>query len=303
MVKYGLVIEADRCIGCWMCLTSCKDEFVGNSILPYSSAQPDTQYGFYPGGAVRNPGSTAAGSTWVIHGQNWINDVELVQGTFPKVKTRFVPQPCMHCDSAPCQKAATNGAVYTRSDGIVMVDPVLSSGQSNLPASCPYGRMYWNSTSNIAQKCTLCAHLVDAGSNPKCVDSCPIGAIHFGDLSNPSSNVSQLIAAKNGQPLHPEYGTKPKVYYTGLPTPFLTGKVVDGRNGDYIQGATLTITPTDGSSPSVTASTDNYADFEFDNLVAGKSYMVTATATGMLTMERVVFLDEAKDIGKIQLFP
>jgi Fe-S-cluster-containing dehydrogenase component len=57
--------------------------------------------------------------------------------------------------------------------------------------------------------------LIDAGKNPKCVDVCPMNAITFGDLDDPNSAVSK--AAKNAAALHPEYGTKPKVTYIGLP--------------------------------------------------------------------------------------
>ena len=301
MTRYGLLIEANRCIGCWVCVTACKDEFVGNDFPPYSAAQSGTSYGFYPGAVWTTSGAT--GSTWVQHGQKWITDGEFVLGKMPNIKTKFFPQPCMHCDSAPCQKAATGGAVYTRPDGIVIIDPAKSAGQTQLVSSCPYGRIYWNSNTNIAQKCTMCAHLVDQGQNPKCVDACPVNAIIFGDLDNPSSTISALVSRLDAQPYHPEYDTKPKVYYSGLPAPFVSGKVVNGNTGAYVEGATVTLTPTDGSSPSRTATTDNYADFEFDGLTVGKMYMVQATATGMMTEETLVFLDQAKDIGKIRLFP
>jgi Fe-S-cluster-containing dehydrogenase component len=213
MTKYGMLIQADKCIGCSTCTIACKDEFVGNAYAGYSGAQPATTYGVTPS-TWPNQGSTL--QMTVENGQNWINFGEQVNGTFPNVKARFVYEPCMQCDNPPCVAASTNSAVYARPDGIVLIDPTLSTNQTQLPASCPYGRIYWNDASSIAQKCTFCAHLVDQGKNPKCVDACPVTAIIFGDLSVATSTISKSIVSLNAQPLHPEYGTKPKVYYSGL---------------------------------------------------------------------------------------
>jgi Fe-S-cluster-containing dehydrogenase component len=211
--RYGLLIQNDKCIGCSVCTISCKDEFIGNAYTGYNAAQPSPAYGYNPSDW---PSQAPSLTLWYSPGQNWINYGKQIAGTYPAVNSKFVYTPCMHCDNAPCVAAAKNNAVYTRPDGIVLIDPAKSSGQSTLPASCPYGVIYWNSAQNIAQKCTLCAHLVDQGQNPRCVDSCPQQVILFGDLNDPTSAISQQIAATKAQPLHPEYGTKPKVYYTVL---------------------------------------------------------------------------------------
>ena len=212
MTRYGMVIDATMCQGCSICLQACKDEYVGNDFLPYSKSQPETQYGFY-GTSVAADG-VHTGSAWVIPGQTWMKDVEVVSGTYPNLKARYVYMPCMQCDSAPCIAAAQNNAVYRRPDGIVIIDPQLSGGQNQIVDSCPYGQIYWNSALNIPQKCTFCAQNIDVGKNPKCVDSCPLSAITFGDLDDPKSAVS--IAAAKAAAFHPEYGTKPKVTYVGL---------------------------------------------------------------------------------------
>jgi ferredoxin len=203
------------------------------------------------------------------------------------------------CENAPCLKAATGGAIYRRSDGIVLIDPVKSIGQSQLVAACPYGRIYWNKGSNIPQKCTFCAHLVDQGKTPRCVEACPLSAITFGDLDDPNSAISAKKAAIQPERMHPEYGSSPLVSYGGLPKPFLRGKVVDGKTGRYIQGATVTLIAPDGTTS--TATTDNYADFEFKALKTGKMYTLQAIYPGMLPKTLVVFLDQAKDIGKVPL--
>jgi len=214
MVRYGMVIDTNRCIGCSVCFGACKDEYVGNDYPPYSMAQPDTQYGYY--GEAAQPDGVHPGAAWVIPGQTWMKDVKVVSGTFPNLQARYVYMPCLQCDNAPCMAAATGGAIYKRADGILIIDPVKAVGQSQLVDACPYGQIYWNNALNIPQKCTFCAQNIDAGQNPKCVDSCPLSAITFGDLDDPKSAVS--IAAAKAAVFHPEYGTNPKVTYLGLIT-------------------------------------------------------------------------------------
>ena len=301
MTRLGLVIEANRCIGCNVCVMACKDEFVGNDYLPLSAAQPDTTYGFGPSNTYGWPNTPSSSALWLKPGHSWMNDTQMILGKFPRVKTAYVAQPCMHCASAPCQKAAANNAVYTRADGIVIIDPVKSVGQKQIMSACPYGRIYWNESLNIPQKCTLCAHLVDQGKNPKCVDVCPYSAIHFGDLSDPNSDVSKFVSANATEALHPEYGTNPNVFYVGLPKPFLSGKVVSGKTGEYIGGAQVQLSSSDGTT--ATTSTDNYADFEFKDLRAGVVYMLQVSAAGMYPKKLVVYLDKAKDVGKVPLSP
>jgi Fe-S-cluster-containing dehydrogenase component len=270
-----MVVNVDRCIGCDVCLIVCKDQHVENEYAPYTKPQPET------------------GHFWMQ-----VNDVE--RADYPAVKLDWLPTPCMHCEDAPCVKAS-GGAVYKRSDGIVIIDPVKAVGKQDIVASCPYGRIYWNADLSLPQKCTFCAHLVDQGKSPRCVEACPLSVITFGDLDDPSSEISTKIKALNAEPLHPEFGTKPKVYYAGLPKPFLSGKVVDGRTGEYLTGATVVLTGTDGQSH--TAITDNYADFEFPGLKVRQMYNLRIKKDGYFDKVMLVFLDRAKDIGKLQLFP
>jgi tetrathionate reductase subunit B len=212
MVSYGMVINVNRCSGCAACVLACKDEYVGNDYPPYSASQPDAQYGYYPEAYADG---TGGGRVWFKPGQLWVKDVEMVVGRFPSVKARYVMEPCMQCDDPPCMKAAQNGAIYKRPDGIVIIDPAKSTGQQQLVAACPYGRIYWSDDSFLPQKCTFCAHLIDQGQKPKCVEACPMTVFTFGDLSDPNSEVSKLVS--QAEILHPEYNAKPKVYYIGLP--------------------------------------------------------------------------------------
>ena len=107
-------------------------------------------------------------------GQYWMNIVEKERGTFPKVKLSCIPFTCMHCSNAPCMKAAKDGAIYRREDGIVIIDPEKAVGQKQIVDACPYRVIYWNEEKNLPQKCTMCAHLLDQGwKTPRCVEMCP----------------------------------------------------------------------------------------------------------------------------------
>ena len=115
----------------------------------YSAAQPESQvtYGpsFYP-----SPASSLAVS--VQPGQEWISVVSQVTGKYPNITAKYIPTPCQHCSNAPCQAAAKNKAVYTRPDGIVLIDPELSSGQTQIAPACPYGKIFFNTNSQITAK-------------------------------------------------------------------------------------------------------------------------------------------------------
>ncbi len=128
-------------------------------------------------------------------------------------QVRYIPQPCMQCDDPPCVKASTGGAMYKRPDGIVIIDPVKSKGQKQVVAACPYGRIYWNDQLQIPQKCTLCAHRLDLGLQPACVNACPTQIMTVADETTLASTISTMKATV----LNPEFGTVPKVYYAGLP--------------------------------------------------------------------------------------
>jgi tetrathionate reductase subunit B len=195
MAKYGMVIDLGKCVGCDLCTIACNDQFIGNAYPGYNAAESETM-------------------------QFWMDLKTTESGTFPNTKGAYFPLPCMHCENPPCQTAATGNAVYTRSDGIVLIDPVLAVGQQQLlqSSACPYGKIFWNPTLSLPQKCTFCAHRVDQKiMTPSCALACQTNAISFGDLDDPSSSVSKSVAA-GAKPLHPEYGTKPKVYYLNLPS-------------------------------------------------------------------------------------
>lgn len=274
MPRYGMIIDETRCNGCYNCFLACKDEYCGNDYPPYSISQPMT-------------------------GQFWMKIVEKERGKYPKVKVAYTSVPCMHCDNAACVKAAKNGAIYKRPDGIVIVDPEKASGHEELVSSCPYGVIYWNEEKKVPQKCTFCAHLLDQGwKEPRCVEACPTGALIFGDLDDPGSEISKILAEGKTETLNVESNMKERVRYIGLPKRFIAGSVVFGDTDQCAEGAVVSI---EGEGEKKTLKANNYGDFEFEGLPADKNYIVKVEASGYKSQKFEVKTEEDVYMGDIIL--
>jgi Fe-S-cluster-containing dehydrogenase component len=204
--------------------------------------------------------------------------IEKERGKFPKVKVAYTAVPCMHCDKPTCVKLAQDGAIYQRPDGIVIIDPEKAKDHKELLSTCPYRVIYWNEEKQLPQKCTLCAHWLDQGwKEPRCVEVCPTGALLFGDLDDPNSEISKIIASGKTEALHPGYGLREKVRYIGLPKRFVAGAVVLADTGECGEGIKVTL---EGEGEKKPVLTDNYGDFEFEGLLPDKNYLVTIEAPG-----------------------
>ena len=148
-----LVIDVAQCENCNNCFLACKDEHVGNDWPGYAAPQQNA-------------------------GPSWIRIEARERGEYPMIDVAYLPVPCMHCADAPCIKAAREGAIYKRPDGIVMIDPLKAKGQRQVVQACPYHAIVWNEEAQAPQKCTMCAHLLDKGwEKTRCVQSCPTGAL------------------------------------------------------------------------------------------------------------------------------
>lgn len=277
MSQYSLLIDVDKCSGCHNCFLACRDEYYDNEYPPYSAAQP-------------------------LNGQFWMQIKEIERGTYPKPKLDYIPLPCLHCKNAPCIDAGKDGAVYRRSDGIVMIDPVKAKDQPEIVSACPFRVVFWNAEQAIPQKCTLCAHRLDQGeSQPRCVESCPTGALVFGDLDDPNSHISKLSAALEFEDFHPEYGTEPSVKYTGLPKRFITGEVVfKDKQGECAQGVNITL-ESDGVKLETT--TDTFGDFEFEGLEKNRSFRLFVNQSGYAVRHFNVITRTDVNLGEIVLEP
>jgi tetrathionate reductase subunit B len=245
----AFVVDASRCVGCYSCQIACKDEHVGNDWMPYAKPEPDT-------------------------GQFWVKLNQTERGSTPHVRVSYLPVFCQHCDDAPCITACTPGAIYRRTDGLVLIDPKKCTGCQKClnTTACPYGVIYFNEDLNLAQKCTGCAHLLDnAGwTTPRCVDSCPTNALKFGEESTLAADIAK------SENFHPEFKLKPRVHFLALPKKFIAGCVYDPTKKEIIEGAVCTLT---GAGVTLTQNTDGWGDFWFEDLGVG-TYSLKIDAAG-----------------------
>ncbi len=194
-VKLGLVIDLDICVGCHACVVNCKEWNTAGYGAPLADSDP---YGKNPSGS-------------------WLNRIHTFEaGHGADAKVVHFPKSCLHCEDAPCVTVCPTGASYKRAeDGIVLVNEDHCIGCGLCAWACPYGAREMDPAEGVMKKCTLCVdriyntHLEEEDRIPACVRTCPTSARHFGDLGDPSSEVSQLVAARGGFDLMPEQGTKP----------------------------------------------------------------------------------------------
>lgn len=277
MARYSILIDVTKCSGCYNCFLACRDEYYDNDYPSYSAAQP-------------------------LNDQFWMQIKEVERGTYPKPKIAYIPTPCMHCEVAPCMDAAKNGAVFRRQDGIVMIDPEKAQGLDAIVNACPYRVIFWNAEKQLPQKCTLCAHRLDEGEKqPRCVESCPTGALLFGDLDDPDSEIAKLAAGPGVEPQHPEFDTKPLVRYIGLPKRFVAGEVVlQDNQGECARDVRVTL---EGGGVKLETATDVFGDFEFEGLTKNQTYEVNITADGYSPRQLTLTTRKDVNLGEIVLEP
>ena len=198
-VKLGLVIDLDTCVGCHACVVNCKEWNTGGEGAPLADRDA---YGAAPEGAWLNR----------IHSYEILSDDGAQVVHFPKS--------CLHCDDAPCVTVCPTGASHKRAeDGIVLVEEDKCIGCGLCAWACPYGAREMDPVEKVMKKCTLCVdriyndNLAEEDRVPACVRTCPANARHFGDLADPASEVSRLVAERGGFDLMPAMATKPVNQY------------------------------------------------------------------------------------------
>jgi len=217
-----MVIDLDKCTGCQACVVACKVE----NNVPFSTPDIENKQ----------------------RGIFWMTVLTITEGSYPNVKQRFLPRPCMHCENPPCVKVCPVGATYKNEDGIIAQVYSRCIGCRYCTNNCPYTLKYFNYSqprwpgvtksflnpdvstrpTGVVEKCTFCHHRLQKAKErariekrllreedyiPACVQTCPTGAIYFGDLDNPQSLVSLLAKSSRAFRLLEHLGTEPKVFY------------------------------------------------------------------------------------------
>ncbi|UJF17040.1 4Fe-4S dicluster domain-containing protein [Vibrio sp. SS-MA-C1-2] len=224
-MRYGMVIDTQKCVGCAGCIFACKTE---------NNTDPD---------------------------KNWCDKIITTEGQYPNVKFEYTSTMCNHCSDAPCIANCPKDALYKDENDLTLFDSDKCIGCKSCMSHCPYNVIHFNEEAtgsswnnkqpllpqgvfsavemrkttgeeyspfgnpetesvyplhrpkNTIEKCTFCAHRVRAGVNPACVDACPSGARVVGDLDDINSEVSQLIKKYNAKPLNPDLNIGEKVFY------------------------------------------------------------------------------------------
>lgn len=215
MVRYGMVIDLDRCVGCAACAVACKAE---NSV---TSSTPED----YKKRRL----------------MEWNRVVTVFKGKYPNANASIMPLICNHCEHPPCVKVCPVDATYKREDGLVLQRYERCIGCKYCMVACPYQQRFFNfyeqedkeyhnpdvppRISGIVEKCTFCRHRIDKaiaegkkigspdGVEPACTQACPAKTRTFGDLDDPDSEVSKLLRSRRNYQLRADLGTEPQVYY------------------------------------------------------------------------------------------
>lgn len=182
--RWAMVVDVQKCIGCQACTVSCIME----------NAAPENSF------------------------RTVVSTYEVKEDK--RCGTYMLPRLCNHCANPPCIPVCPVGATFQRKDGVVVVDGDRCVGCAYCVQACPYDARFINHETGKADKCTFCAHRVDEGLLPACVETCVGGARIFGDLNDPHSVVHQLLTENKVKVLKPEQGTQPHVFYLGLDTRF-----------------------------------------------------------------------------------
>jgi len=204
MVNFGFAIDNRKCIGCHACTVACKSEHD----VPVGVNRTHVKY--------------------------------IETGTYPDSTREFSVHRCNHCEDSPCTTICPTTALFTRSDGIVDFDDDRCIGCKSCMQACPYDALYINPNTGTAAKCNYCAHRIENSYEPACVIVCPVEAIVSGDLDDPNSNLSQLIAENETKVRKPEAGTIPNVFYLdtsdAMLDPLATSKPAQGMWNEQAAG-------------------------------------------------------------------
>jgi tetrathionate reductase subunit B len=215
--SWAFIVDTRSCIGCGQCVVACKQE----NGVPLDAEHTRTWVERH---VVAQDGTVSVDSPDAgIHGFPGGPPVAGVTSAASQA-TQFVPRLCMQCENSPCTAVCPVGATFRTADGVILVDEQRCIGCGYCVVACPYGARYIvpagpqtpTGVAGVADKCTFCYHRITRGREPACVEICPVGARKFGDLTDPTCEVSTILRDEPTRVLRPGLGTKPRVHYLGL---------------------------------------------------------------------------------------
>ncbi len=258
MTRLGFLLDSDSCIGCHACTVACKSEH-------------DVPLGV---------------------NRTWVKYIET--GTFPNVSRHFSVMRCNHCDDAPCMTICPTSALFRAGNGVVDFDDANCIGCKACMNACPYDALYINPETNTAAKCNFCNHRIEVGLEPSCVIVCPTQAIVVGDLDDPGSALSRIVARDDVAVRAPEQSTNPKVFYRGASQasldPLRTAIADDGMIWSETTASHPTV-PASAGDPGIVARTAYTTSHHMTWKEKVSGYLVTkAIAAGALLVAALLVL-------------
>jgi Fe-S-cluster-containing dehydrogenase component len=228
--SWGMVVDVDRCTGCQACVVACQAE----NNIPINE---------------ENVFLESRAMEWIRIERYWEGAEEAEEtGDYSKVKARFLPMLCQHCENAPCEPVCPVFATYHNNEGLNVQVYNRCIGTRYCANNDPYNVRFFNfwapewpkslrnqlnpdvtvRSKGIMEKCTFCVQrirrsgrdaikegreLADGDISPACVQACPTNALVFGDLKNPSSRVAKLRKDRRQFRVLEALGTEPSVIY------------------------------------------------------------------------------------------
>ncbi|MEM2334446.1 MAG: 4Fe-4S dicluster domain-containing protein [Candidatus Caldarchaeum sp.] len=200
-MKPAMVIDLNRCVGCYACVEACITENIARINPDNSLSLP------------KNPPKYARTRPYTV---------------LSETNRRRVFIQCLHCEDPPCVHVCPTGASYRSPEGVVLLNDAICIKCGLCIDACPYGvrvrlledfpgkLIHEHSLKTaIPDKCTFCYHRKNGDGlwSPACVDACSFDARLFGDLDNPDDPVTRLV--RSGLAVQPraEFKTNPKLYY------------------------------------------------------------------------------------------
>ena len=206
-MRYGFLIDQNRCIGCHACTVACKEEH-----------------------------NIALGVN-----RTWVKYIE--KGNYPDTRRHFAVLRCNHCDDAPCIEICPTVSLFRRPDGIVDFDNQRCIGCKSCMQACPYDALYIDPERNTAAKCNFDASRVEMGYKPACEVVCPTQAILSGDLDDSNSVISKRVAMEKVSVRKAEKGTKPKLFYAGVDGDLLNPTMMEPQAVHFWTGSYIGLRP------------------------------------------------------------